>query len=342
MIDIIDPRATPGWDEQLARFPEAGFFHRRAWAEVLADAYGFTPTYLVASDGDRRVGLLPLMEVDSWLTGRRGASLPFTDDCAPLATTAAVRDALHARALELGRDRRWTRLELRGGEANPAGPAAVSYWQHTLELSGDPADAWHWVDGAVRRAVRKAERSGLEVGFAQDRTAVDAFYALFCETRRKHGAPPPPRFFFEVLSRRVFEPGLGCLCLARFRGEPVAGAVFLRHQGRAVYKFGASAPGRLALRPNNLVMWHAIERFCRDGVRRLDFGRTSLANEGLRRFKLSWGAVERRLDYVQLDCRTQQFIVAHDTASGRQAKLFRLLPRWALRAIGAAAYRHIA
>ena len=30
------------------------------------------------------VPLLPLMEVDSWLTGRRGISLPFTDECEPL------------------------------------------------------------------------------------------------------------------------------------------------------------------------------------------------------------------------------------------------------------------
>ena len=45
------------------------------------------------------------MEVDSWLTGRRGISLPFTDDCEPLCADDETFKSLVANALAFGRSR---------------------------------------------------------------------------------------------------------------------------------------------------------------------------------------------------------------------------------------------
>jgi hypothetical protein len=64
------------------------FFHGSAWAKTLQGAYGFKPVYFTASEADGRSSILPLMEVNSWLTGRRGIALPFTDDCEPLYSDA--------------------------------------------------------------------------------------------------------------------------------------------------------------------------------------------------------------------------------------------------------------
>ena len=43
------------------------------------------------------------------------------------------------------------------------------------------------------------------------------------------------------------------------------------------------------LRPNNLVMWEGIKSLMQRGADTLHLGRTSMENEGLRRFKLSRG-----------------------------------------------------
>ena len=78
--------------------------------------------------------------------------------------------------------------------------------------------------------------------------------------------------------------------------------------GRAIYKYGASDETFQDLRGGNLVMWAAIKNFVRaGGAKHLDLGRTSLGNEGLRKFKLGWGAREEKIEYVKYDLRAIVF-----------------------------------
>ena len=120
---------------------------------------------------------------------------------------------------------------------------------------------------------------------------------LHVETRRRLGLPVQPRRFFRLLWRHVIETGVGRLFLAEVDGRPAAGAVFLGWNRMLLYKYGASDPVLWPLRPNNLLFSEAIAWACDAGYESLDFGRTNLDSLSLRRFKLSWGAVERPLAY---------------------------------------------
>ena len=342
-VTHVDPLDDPQWDATVARFPSAGFFHTRAWLQVLRETYPLRPTYFrVAHDDGSTAAIVPFVEVNSWLTGRRGVSLPFTDECQPLAhdsaTLRAAVDAIDAHATARG----WKYWELRGGAAELAAPSATSFYAHQLPLISDSARLFVRCDSAVRRAVRKAEQSGLTVTFAHDLESTREFHALLCQTRKRHGVPPQPFRFFAHLQRYILAPRRGCMVFARLDGAPVAAAMFFHFGRSALYKFGASDDAFQHLRPNNLVMWRAIEWHARAGFDSLDFGRTSLGNEGLRRFKLGWGATERRLDYVRFNCRTATFVQAHDRSSGWHSGLFKILPVAFARLLGAAAYKHVA
>lgn len=83
-IQPANPFEHPDWDEMVIGLPNFSFFHSAAWAKVLVETYGYAPNYFVAKGTNDLRALLPVMEVDSWLTGRRGIALPFTDDCEPL------------------------------------------------------------------------------------------------------------------------------------------------------------------------------------------------------------------------------------------------------------------
>jgi len=50
-------------------------FHTAAWARVLHESYGYDPTFITVIDGRDLMALIPLMDVNSILTGRRGVSL---------------------------------------------------------------------------------------------------------------------------------------------------------------------------------------------------------------------------------------------------------------------------
>jgi len=342
-VQLVNPLEDSSWDGGLTGVPGLSFFHGSAWARVLHDTYGFRPAYFVRRDAGRLQCLLPCMEVDSWLTGRRGVSLPFTDVCAPVCVDRAAFPQLFDEAKQHAEARGWKYIECRGGrELLDGAVASTCYYGHRLALVHDEEVLLENVDSAVRRAIRKGHKSGLTIEITQDFGAIRAFYTLQCRTRRKHGLPPQPFRFFQNIHRHVLSRNQGFVVLARHGRTVVAGAVFLHFGKQAIYKFGASDERFQHLRPNNLVMWEAIRWYATRDFDELDFGRSSLGQEGLRHFKLGWGTQELCIEYMRYDCQRGGFVTVNDEAFGWHNHVFQWLPVPVSRCIGAVLYRHAA
>jgi hypothetical protein len=340
-IQCVDPGRFPEWDSSLATHPQGSIFHSGAWASVLESTYGYKPRYFtVRQDGAFR-SLLPLMEVDSWLTGRRGISLPFTDECEPLSADPESFKNLVKNALAHGRERNWKYVEFRGGRKLFGDvPASLAFYSHEVDLNDGEEVLSNRVDSSVRRAIKKAEKAGVTVETSVSLEAVRIFYSLLCRTRKKHGMPPQPFNFFRNIHEHIISRNLGIVVLARHEERPIAAAVYFGLGTRAIYKYGASDETFQQLRGNNLVMWEAIKWHAQRGFKTLSLGRTSLGNEGLRRFKLGWGASEVRSEYVKYDLRHDCFLTDKDETSGWHNQVFRRLPVFVSRMIGAGLYRH--
>ncbi|HLP77977.1 MAG TPA: hypothetical protein VK327_13790, partial [Candidatus Paceibacterota bacterium] len=134
------PLDQADWNARIARLPGTGIFHTREWAAVLHDTYGFSPVYFCATEAGRTVGLLPVMEVASWATGKRGVSLPFTDHCEPSATSKNTAELLLKVAQDFGRSRGWKYIETRGGSnvLEPDATPSLSFHSHHLDLPEQP------------------------------------------------------------------------------------------------------------------------------------------------------------------------------------------------------------
>jgi hypothetical protein len=337
----VHPARETDWDAMLARDGRASIFHSAAWADVLEKAYGYEPCYFVKRDGSGLQGLLPMMEVNSWLTGRRGVSLPFTDECGPICADEQGFKSLAQRVTAYGRSRGWKYVEFRGGRKwMGEAPASLGFYAHEVDLTGSEEQLFERVDASVRRAIRKAEREGVTVEVTDSPGAMREFYGLLCGTRKKHGMPPQPLKFFEKIHEQIVAKKLGAVALARFEGRAIAGGVYFCFGGRAVYKYGASDERFQHLRGNNLVMWEAMKWLAARGSKSLHLGRTSLGNAGLRRFKLNWGASEQGIEYVKYDLRQERFLTDKDESAGWHNRVFSRMPIFMSRLIGQGLYRH--
>ena len=340
-VHRISPLEISNWDARLSSRPGFSFFHGAAWARVLVETYGFTPFYLATGPAAVPESVLPMMEVDSWLTGRRGVALPFTDECAPLTPSRAEHEKLFQSAVTLGRERGWKHIECRGGrELFGEVTAALSFYGHRLALEPDEEKMFGRLEGSVRRAIRKSQKDGVTVELSPALDAVRIFYRLQCATRKRHGLPPQPFEFFVNIHRHVLSQNQGIVAVARHHGQAVAAAVYFFLGSRAIYKYGASDLARQELRANNSVMWEAIRWLAQRGATQLHFGKTARANGGLRRFKLAWGATEETLDYVKYDLRKNQFVTDTDAVSGWHNAVFRSLPAGLARTAGNLLYKH--
>src|SRR5437870_2854903 len=341
-MQICDPVRNPGWDHLIALHRDAGSFHTSAWAKVLHKTYNHHPFYLRFSRGHRLAALIPLMEVRSPFTGRRGVCLPFSDACEPLIfdpeAAGLVRDLL----IRFAQERRWKHLEIRGGKSFQLAPSsATKFYGHTLDLRSGAEELSTRFTSPVRRAIRKAERSDVSAVVVRNRAAIDAFYRLHVQTRRRHGLPPQSTSFFLNIYEHIIRPGLGFVVLAQRGSRPLAAAIFFCFGKNALYKYGASDKRFQELRANNLVMWQGIQFLARNGAEKLHFGRTECENDGLRRFKLSWNTEEETIDYFRVDPSGRQCLIAAPHDSGFHKKIFGKLPLVFNRLAGSMIYPHL-
>ncbi len=338
---VVEPLSDSRWPDLLARAGDATIFHHPGWLQLLRDTYGYPiAACCAAAEGGELVAGLPVAAVSSRLTGRRLVALPFSDLCPPLVArgahpggASALAESLHALCR-----RRGVALEVRGtGEALAHAAPGTRFHHHVLHLEPDiSAVERRFTKSQVRRGVRRALREGLTATQRTDRAALDAFYRLHMATRRRLGVPTQPRRF--VLGfEELFARGHGFVELVHSGERPVAAAVFLTLGDVLTYKYGASDARFLQARPNNLLFIDVIRWGCEHGMRVLDFGRTHWDQEGLRGFKLAWGAEERELRYRHVG----------GTPGGRSGSADRLMgtvirrsPPLAGRMIGEVLYRH--
>lgn len=297
----LDPISDPAWLALLEASPSATIFHHPLWLRLLESQYGYAlHACCIGADDEIEAGI-PVARIESRLTGRRLVSLPFSDICPPVLGAGAQSSSTGALGGALAEERRRTGLDLTVHGALPGAPGAFvqpRFFRHLLPLAGDVAEVEsRYSKSQVKRGIKKARREGLQAERRTDRAALDSFYALHLQTRKKLGVPTQPKRFIRRFEE-LFDAGLGFVSLVLDDGRPIAAAVFLSYNGILTYKYGASDVRELGKRPNNLLFAEAIRWACEAGLDTLDFGRTDVDNEGLRAFKRSWGADEEELSYT--------------------------------------------
>ena len=339
MISLLDP-FDERWISCVESFPRANIFHHPAWVSLLSECYGYRAFVISAiDDTDCIIAGLPILDVNSFLTGRRWVSLPFTDYCQPL-----YRDQNAIKDLTLGlaslcKDKQYPQIEVRW--ELPIYPNIQSfshYVQHAINLEQDIESISKSLHRTQRQNIKTAEKNGVEISRGANLEYLQKFYKLHCRTRRRQGVPVQPWRFFELILDRIIKKGNGFILLANKGDQCLAAGLFLNWHQTLCYKYAASDDSDQNLRPNHLLTWEAIRWGCENGHKVFDFGRTDLNNEGLRTFKCRWGAEETPLYYSRLSEKTPQ------PSTGRMTLVMNMVirnsPLWVCRTAGEVLYKH--
>src|SRR5215216_588141 len=174
MVEVIQLN-DPAWAAFVAAHPDATCFHLPQWSQLLADCYGY-PGFVVV-ERERTGAILagmPILEVRQLTLRRRWVCLPFSDECGPLVGSSGSSAAtLLAGADELRRRAKVDHLEVRDavtGTSWASHPVGVI---HSQPLCRDLDTVLAGFSGNGRRAVRKAQRTGVTIRHAGGRDAVE-------------------------------------------------------------------------------------------------------------------------------------------------------------------------
>lgn len=340
VLKTIDEMGAERWDRFVENHHHGSLYHSSAWHRVIEKAYGYSPRYLVGGDQDDIRAGLPLATVKNLFLGERIVSYPFSDYCDPLAETDEERRQLIDHFFSLARERNLKSAEVRLYHLARSQKSGISNFVLDLEPGEEKLfDGFH--KSCVQRAIRKAEREGVEVISGTSLQELEAFYQLHLATRRKLGVPSQPFSFFEHLKREMEKIGAFELLLARQQDQIIAAQILLHHKSTTYYRFGASDPEALRVSPNHLLLWRAIQGACRARRSFFDFGRTSRQEEGLATFKRRWDAVALPLSYQTFDSSASGIEAASGaTLAGLASSTIRHLPLPLMRLSGAF-YRYL-
>lgn len=345
----IDPLKDARWDDLVQRHPDASLFHSLAWLKALHKTYGYRPiAFTTSAPGQDLENGLICCGVDSWLTGRRLVSLPFSDYCGLL----AQRDEdfeLFVRVLENEiRKTGWRYVELRPvrfeeGICDACRPL-LSYALHRLDLRPDLATLYaNLHKSSIQRKIRRAERENLMYREGSTESLLDDFYRLLVLTRRRHGVPPQPRKWFNHLMD-CFGQDLK-IRIASKDNRPVAAMITIRYKDALYYKYGGSDTRFNHFGGMHLLYWQAIQDAKSLGLLVFDFGRSDKNQVGLMTFKSRWGAAASNITYWRLSFSggsTHMFEVTGRPWPQRIARsIFAFAPPRMLSALGAVLYKHI-
>ena len=295
-IDISDKR----WLKFVQNCSEANVFHHPFWSICLSESYGYHPFVLVMMSSDGRISAgLPVLEINSWLTGKRWVSLPFSDHCSPLVQNENDFEFFVNELIKASKAFNVPKFEIRQCLPSVEGLSnGDSYFIHYLKLDDKSERLYkRFRKKGVQYCIKKAAKSGIDILQSSELESLLTFYNLHLMTRKKHGVPIQPKKYFLKLWEYIIKQNMGFIMLAHYKGKVIAGGVFLHYNRYMIYKYGATDPEYLNLYANHLLLWEAIQWGCRNGYHIFDWGRTDKSNQGLRNFKLGWGTEGKELCY---------------------------------------------
>ena len=295
----IDPRCDEDW-AALMKGPRGSLFGAPPWISAIVDTYGFEISAdLLVDESGKPVSGFVRSELHDIRTARI-VSLPFCDRLDPVVDTDAQWARLVQPAVARGLP-----IELRvlGADAprrDPRFRPTNELAWHATDLDRPEADILAGFHSMARRNIRTAVRNGLSVRFGADLADVQAFHELHRMTRkRKYGLLAQPATFFERIWKEFAPLGRLVVGLVSHEGDVIAGNLCLIWNDVIYYKFGASVPQRLDLRPNDLLAWESLCLGQKRGCRSFDWGVSDLDQPGLVFYKQKYATEERRVSVLR-------------------------------------------
>lgn len=294
MISVTIEVTEKEWKEFLTKSESATIYHTPEWKTILEKSFGYEPYYLFAEDESGKIiGLLPLFNIKSKLTGNRLCSVPFSHVCGPIGDKTAV-NLLISEGVNLYKDLNVNRLEIRGLIDFNGFQHQNAFSTYILELL-NVESTWNLVHKSVRRYIKKSQNY-VAISKSNNIEDADFFFQINCKNKKDKGVPAHPKKFIYNLVNTLSDNLT--IYLAKLKNENVGCIITLPlAKYKVLYGYGASDPQYLNYHPLYSLLWRSIEDACMNGYKYYDFGRASYDNVGLINFKKRWGTVEKKLYY---------------------------------------------
>lgn len=330
-LDADDRAAVARWEAFVDACPEATFFHKAGWQQIIDQVFGHRTYFLYAERAGVVEGVLPLAQVNSVLFGNSLVGLPFAVYGGVAATSAAAAAALELEAQALASRLDVGHLELRNVcQRHPEWPTQDLYVRFRKAIAPEVEANLLAIPRKQRAMVRKGIKNGL-------RSEIDAdagrFFALYADNVHRHGTPAFSRRYFEALLQ-VFAADCEVLTVvdgATGSGRPLSSVLSFYFRDEVLPYYAGDEVSARELAANDFKYWELMRRSCERGLKVFDYGR-SKQGTGSFAFKKNWGFEPQPLFYEY--CLYRRDSIPQNNPSNAKYRL--LIETWRRLPIGVA------
>jgi FemAB-related protein (PEP-CTERM system-associated) len=282
------------WDEYVANSELATAYHLYGWKNVIEKSFGHKTFYLMAKDGGKIRGVLPLVFMKSRMFGTFLCSLPFLNYGGISADNDKITLLLFEKAVDIAKKESVRHIEFRHVQKRGLDlPSKVHKVTMILNLPPNSENLWKKFRSEIRNRIRKAEKAGLKINKG-DITHLDDFYRVFAINMRDLGTPVYSKTFFKNMLEEF--PDSVRIFSVLLKHEVIGAGILVFFKDTLEMPWVSSMRKYFKLAPNNLLYWEAIKYACEKGLKYFDFGRSSW-NSGTFTFKKRWGAQPKQLHW---------------------------------------------
>ncbi len=316
------------WDAFVLACPEATFFHRAGWQNMVREVFHHDTYFLYAQADGRVQGVLPLAHVKSWLFGHALVGLPFAVYGGVAALTPQAAAALELEAQQLAQRLGVAHLELRNSQRRHADwPMQDLYVTFRKAILPDEEANLLAIPRKQRAMVRKGGQRGLVSTLDTD---VDRFFALYADNVLRHGTPALPKRYFRAL-RAEFGPDCDVLTVSAPDGRALSSVLSFYFRDQVLPYYAGDRIAARELGANDFKYWELMRHACALGLKVFDYGR-SKRGSGSYAFKKNWGFEAQPLHYEY--CLYQRTAVPQNNPSNARYRL--LIEAWRRMPLGLA------
>ncbi len=277
------------WDEYVYASDQASIFHLSGWKDVMEDTYGLHPNFLIARENGQIRGGLPLLHINSRLSGHYFTSMP-GGICAQDEQTA---QALLEVAKELVKANHAKYLILRDSRYKWTLPELVTDEEHctfVATLCDNSDQMWKAIDRRVRQHINKAIKDNLTVKFGPE--YLKDFYHSYSKVMREMGTPTLGLTFFQ----NVFQtfPDHFTTIMVQNADLQLGGIVAANFKNTIYMVWWGMLPEFYKIRSCHILNWETLKYGCENEFCQVDLGRSKW-NSGTFTFKERWPAVPQPL-----------------------------------------------
>jgi len=308
---------TRAWNDFI-RNNTVMVFHTPTWKSFIEATFpSVTMEYWAHTQGTNIQTLFPLTLIRHTL-GKKLISCGFIE------YGGIAGDPTHAEALitaVLQEHTDYDYLEIRHGTITTSEIKNIirtTPYKRFLTPLGDKETLWHSINKHKRKAVRKAEHSGVTVRELSQHD-VNAIYSLYVNNMKLFGSPPLSKNFFinffSILRNKNLAKAFGSF----YKEKLISVLMGYVIKKRIHISINVSDKKFQEFRPNDLVHWKFMEWGCENGYEVFDWGRVR-EQSGQFGFKKKWASHMEDLDHYYVLLKAHK--IPHIDPTNPRYKLF--------------------